>query len=269
MAINFEVISLLPEIVESGLKEGVVGRALQNGAMTLKTRNPRQFTNDIHHTVDDRPYGGGDGMVMLAQPLVDSLKSLREERNNSKDYVIYLSPRGRVLNDQRARAFAKKGETLVLVCGRYGGIDQRFINSYVDEEVSIGDYVLSGGELAAAVFIDCVTRLCDDVLGNKDSKDSDSFAQGLLEAPLFTRPAETLGQRVPEFLSSGDHQRIDKTRWAVALAQTLVRRPELHPTTDAKEVKKALDILSDCSEEELSTLALNVQDLQILREQWL
>lgn len=219
---KIDVATLFPDMFAS-LDYGVVGRAKKNNAINITLWNPRDFTEDKTGRVDDRPYGGGPGMVMQVQPLRDTLKRIKQS-NAGK--VIYLSPQGKLLTQAALNDFVKQPE-LVLICGRYEGIDERFIAHDVDEEWSIGDYVLSGGELPAMVLIDSIARLLPDVLGDPESASQDSFCDGLLEYPHYTRPEEIDGQRVPDVLLSGNHHAIEKWRKEQALLKTTVKRPDL------------------------------------------
>lgn len=230
---KFDVITLFPEMIDMAVSHGVLGQALKSDLVSISSHNPREFAFDNHRTVDDRPFGGGDGMIMLAEPLEKTIQKVKH--NNSK--VIYLSPQGQVFNDRLARQLATE-EHLVLVCGRYGGIDQRVINHYVDLEISIGDYVLSGGELGALVVIDSVSRFIPGVLGHEDSADKDSFSEGLLEHPNFTRPRHYLGQDVPEVLLSGNHKVIADWKLKVSALVTLCKRPDLFKKYIQEENKK-------------------------------
>ncbi|MGZ3772302.1 MAG: tRNA (guanosine(37)-N1)-methyltransferase TrmD [Bdellovibrio sp.] len=231
--LQIDVITLFPEMIENAVSYGVLGQALKNKLLSIKAHTPRDFAEDRHRTVDDRPFGGGDGMIMLAETLEKALQKVKH--NNSK--IIYLSPQGKILSDEKARTFAKE-EQLVFICGRYGGIDQRIINSYVDEELSIGDYVLSGGELGALVSIDALSRFIPGVLGHGDSAYQDSFSDGLLEHPNFTRPRSYLGQDVPEILLSGNHKLIDDWKKKVSALVTFKKRPDLFIEYIRKENEK-------------------------------
>jgi tRNA (guanine37-N1)-methyltransferase len=204
---------------------GVTGRAVKNGLLELQTWNPRDFTHDKHNTVDDRPYGGGPGMLMMVQPLRDAIHAAKAAIGDSVK-VIYLSPQGRKLTQQGVEELAKS-DSLVLVCGRYEGIDERIIQTEVDEEWSIGDYVLSGGELPAMALIDSVSRLVPGVLGKKASAEQDSFSDGLLDCPHYTRPESLDGLDVPAVLLSGNHEHIRRWRLQQSLGRTLLRRPDL------------------------------------------
>ncbi len=222
---KFQVISLFPEMILSGLKEGIVSSAIHKKLLSIDCLNPRKFATDVHHTVDDRPYGGGDGMVMLAEPLEQSIEHYRSLATEP-EYLIYLSARGEVFSDQMARELAAK-KSLTLICGRYGGVDQRFLSKNNIHEICIGDYILSGGELGALVLIDAVSRHIPGVLGNDESASADSFADGLLEAPSFTRPKEWHNLEVPSVLLNGDHKKIHQWREHLALLSTAQNRPDL------------------------------------------
>ena len=217
------VVTVFPQMLDAVTDVGVSGRAVREGLLTVTAVNPRDFTQDRHRSVDDRPYGGGPGMVMRPEPLV---AALTEARAHAPGPVIYLSPQGTRFDDRRARRYAAL-PGMVLLAGRYEGIDERVIRSCVDEELSIGDYVLSGGELAALVVIDAVARLLPGALGHADSAQEDSFADGLLDCPHYTRPEQFAGQAVPPVLLSGDHAAIRRWRLQQALLRTRERRPEL------------------------------------------
>ncbi|MFV7769261.1 MULTISPECIES: tRNA (guanosine(37)-N1)-methyltransferase TrmD [Shewanella] len=219
------VVTLFPEMFRAVTDFGVTGRAVSNGLLELQTWNPRDFTHDKHRTVDDRPYGGGPGMLMMVQPLRDAIHAAKAAAGN-KAKVIYLSPQGRKLTQQGVEELAKS-ERLILVCGRYEGIDERIIQTEVDEEWSIGDYVLSGGELPAMTLIDSVSRLVPGVLGKQASAEQDSFSDGLLDCPHYTRPESLDGIDVPAVLLSGNHEHIRRWRLQQSLGRTLLRRPEL------------------------------------------
>lgn len=219
------VVSLFPEMFAAVSDCGITGRAVQQGRVSLAFSNPRDFTRDRHRTVDDRPFGGGPGMVMKAEPLHQAIGQAREQAGGAAR-VVYLSPQGQRLSHQRVLELAQL-PALVLVAGRYEGIDERAIAADVDEEVSIGDYVLTGGELAAMVVMDAVIRQLPGALGHALSAEEDSFADGLLDCPHFTRPEVWQGRDVPEVLLSGDHQRIRRWRLKQALGRTLERRPDL------------------------------------------
>jgi tRNA (guanine37-N1)-methyltransferase len=221
---RFDVVTLFPDLFGVLLDQGVTGRALMRGVAELHLWNPRDYAHDRHRTVDDRPYGGGPGMLMKVEPLRDAIAAARAESPRSR--VAYLSPQGRVL-DQAAMVDLATRPGLILVAGRYEGVDERLIEGHIDEEWSIGDYVLSGGELAAMVVIDAVIRLLPGALGHVDSATQDSHTGGLLDCPHYTRPPEIEGRRVPEVLIGGDHAAIARWRLQQALGRTLQRRPDL------------------------------------------
>ena len=221
----FGVVSLFPDMFAPFTQQGVIGRAVKSGTLSVDTFNPRDFTHDRHRTVDDRPYGGGPGMLMMVKPLTDAIQAAKKVGGeNSK--VIYLSPQGKPLDQAGAQRLANIDRT-ILICGRYEGIDERVIERHVDEEISIGDCVLSGGELPAMVLMDAVARLVPGVLGHKASAVEDSFTDGLLDCPHYTRPEILDGQKVPEVLLSGDHEKIRQWRLMQSLGRTLQRRPDL------------------------------------------
>lgn len=219
------VVTLFPEMFRAVTDFGVTGRAVSKGLLEMQTWNPRDFTHDKHKTVDDRPYGGGPGMLMMVQPLRDAIHAAKAAAGKEAK-VIYLSPQGRKLTQQGVEELAKSS-SLVLVCGRYEGVDERIIQTEVDEEWSIGDYVLSGGELPAMTLIDSVSRLVPGVLGKKASAEQDSFSDGLLDCPHYTRPESMDGLDVPAVLLSGNHEHIRRWRLQQSLGRTLLRRPEL------------------------------------------
>ncbi|MGX9462755.1 tRNA (guanosine(37)-N1)-methyltransferase TrmD [Shewanella sp. A14] len=219
------VITLFPEMFRAVTDFGVTGRAVKNGLLELQTWNPRDFTHDRHNTVDDRPYGGGPGMLMMVQPLRDAIHAAKAAAGD-RAKVIYLSPQGRKLDQQGVTELAKS-HSLILVCGRYEGVDERIIQTEIDEEWSIGDYVLSGGELPAMTLIDSVARLVPGVLGKQASAEQDSFSDGLLDCPHYTRPEQLDGLDVPAVLLSGDHEKIRLWRLQQSIGRTFLRRPEL------------------------------------------
>ena len=219
------LISLFPEMFDSLTEYGVSGRAFKNGLLQCKCFNPREYTEDRHQTVDDRPYGGGPGMVMMIEPLRKAISAARQWAGEEA-VVVYLSPQGQVLNQGAVNRFAKQ-QSLILIAGRYEGIDQRLIELEVDEEWSIGDYVLSGGELPAMVLMDALIRQIPGALGHSDSASQDSFAEGLLDCPHYTRPDDYEGHPVPEVLLSGDHEKIRRWRLQQSLLLTQQKRPDL------------------------------------------
>ena len=235
---HFDVITLFPEMVGTIAEFGVVGRAQRNGLVSLGFENPRDHTSDVHRTVDDRPYGGGPGMVMKYEPLAAAIAAARK-RSPAGSPVVYLSPQGEVFDQARARQYAEL-PGLVLLAGRYEGVDERLIGRYVDEELSLGDFVLSGGEVGAMAVIDAVVRLLPGVLGDDESAAQDSFMDGLLDCPHYTRPEEIEGHNVPEVLTSGDHAEIARWRLKQALGRTFERRPDLIEKLELNEEQQAL-----------------------------
>ena len=217
------IVTIFPQMFDSFVCEGMTRRALETGQLQLEFRNPRDFTEDNHRQVDDRPYGGGPGMVMMAEPLNQAIGSARAA---VRGRVIYLSPQGRQLKQKRARELASEAG-LVLLAGRYEGVDERVLEAEIDEEISIGDYVLSGGELPAMVLIEALVRYLPGVLGNEDSVKSDSFSAGLLDWPHYTRPEVYGEHQVPSVLLSGHHEEIRRWRMKQALGRTWQKRPEL------------------------------------------
>ena len=225
---NIYLITLFPELIQQATSFGVLGRAIKQQQLTLQCFNPRDYTEDKHRTVDDRPYGGGPGMLMKVEPLYKAIMAAKDAAGDTPPAkVVYLSPQGQKLNQQLLVDSAAAEQDLILIAGRYEGIDERIIESLVDEEWSIGDYVLSGGEFAAMVVVDGITRLLPGVLGDDESALQDSFMQGLLDYPHYTRPEQVNGQSVPGVLLSGDHQAIQRWRLKQALGRTWLRRPDL------------------------------------------
>ncbi len=226
---RYDVITLFPEMFAALTGSGITRRARDRGLYDIAFHNPRDFTSDPHRTVDDRPYGGGPGMVMLAEPLAKSIRQARAAQaatRGASARVVYLSPQGRRL-DQRAVLEFVEQPGLILLCGRYEGVDQRLIDREVDVEVSLGDFVLSGGELAAMVLLDAIVRQLPGALNDADSAQEDSFADGLLDCPHYTRPEVYENERVPEVLMSGNHAMIRRWRLKQSLGQTWLRRPDL------------------------------------------
>lgn len=219
------IISLFPEMFKAITEFGVTGRAVKQNLLEVRCYNPRDFTFDKHKTVDDRPYGGGPGMLMMVQPLRDAIRQAKAEAGDGVK-VIYLSPQGRKLDQTGVKTLAQN-EKMILVCGRYEGIDERVIQTEIDEEWSIGDYVLTGGEIPAMALIDATARFIPGVLGKQASAEEDSFATGLLDCPHYTRPEVLDGLTVPPVLMSGNHEQIRKWRLQQSLQRTWLRRPEL------------------------------------------
>jgi tRNA (guanine37-N1)-methyltransferase len=232
------LITLFPEMFAAVTDYGISSRSVKEGLLEIASYNPRDFTEDRHQTVDARPYGGGPGMVMMIEPLRRAISAAREWTDENP-LVVYLSPQGKVLNQVAVNGFASQ-QSLILIAGRYEGIDERLIQMEVDEEWSIGDYVLSGGELPAMVLIDALIRQIPGALGHQDSADQDSFANGLLDCPHYTRPEQQDGQQVPEVLLSGDHERIRRWRLQQSLVRTQQRRPDLLDRLELNKEQQAL-----------------------------
>jgi tRNA (guanine37-N1)-methyltransferase len=241
--IRFDVITLFPEMFGAVSASGITSRALQAGLWSLKTWNPRDFTSDNYRTVDDRPYGGGPGMVMLAEPLEKALDAAGGK-------VIYLSPQGGKLDHRKVMELSKES-SMTLLCGRYEGVDGRLLDKRVDEEISIGDFVLSGGELAAMTLIDAVVRQLPGALGDDASAVEESFADGLLDCPQYTRPETYAGVKVPEVLMSGHHENIRRWRLKQALGRTWLRRPDL--LAARKLSKEEQKLLEEFQREQMTT----------------
>lgn len=235
---KIDVISLFPPMFEAVTTHGISGRAVKNGLLTFRVWNPRDYTDDRHRSVDDRPYGGGPGMVMMAEPIERAIKAARNGQTPGAK-VLYLSPQGRRLDHAGVVSLSKR-EGLILLAGRYEGIDERLFETEVDEEWSIGDYVLTGGELAAMVVIDAITRQLPGALGDADSAQQDSFTEGLLDYAHYTRPEVYAGRKVPEILLSGDHEKIRRWRMKQSLGRTWLRRPDLLERLSLNDEQKRL-----------------------------
>jgi tRNA (guanine37-N1)-methyltransferase len=239
-ALEFGLVTLFPEMFNAFSDYGVSGRAVREGLVSVQCWNPRDFTHDRHRTVDDRPFGGGPGMLMKVQPLRDAIAAAKAASEKPAK-VIYLSPQGRKL-DQQGVNLLSQSERLILVCGRYEGIDERLIETDIDEEWSLGDFVLSGGELAAMTFMDAISRLVPGVLGHQQSSVEDSFFDGLLDCPHYTRPEVLDDLGVPDVLMSGHHENIRKWRAKQAIGRTWQRRPDL---LEGRELSKQQQTLLD------------------------
>lgn len=221
---HFDVVTLFPQMIYDVCRYGVLGRALDTGICSIDCWNPRDYSSDRYNTVDDRPYGGGPGMVMMIEPMAGAIRAAKAQHAD-KRRVIYLSPQGRKVTHRQFSKLTDSG--LILVCGRYEGVDERLIDAQIDEQWSIGDYVLAGGELPAMVIIEAITRLQPGALGNSASAGQDTFSNELLDCPQFTRPAQYDGENVPEVLLSGNHREIDRWRLKQSLGRTSEKRPDL------------------------------------------
>ena len=225
----FDIMTLFPDLVERVLSESIIGRAVKNGVIEINYHNIRDFSEDKHRKVDDTPYGGGKGMLMAAPPIYNCYKHIIDSRPDidGKRCVVYMSPAGVLLNHQRAVELSGF-EHIIILCGHYEGVDRRIVDDIVDMEISIGDYVLTGGEIPACILVDCVARLADGVLAAPECYENESVSSGLLEYPQYTRPYEFRGVTVPDVLISGHHENIDKWRLEQAIALTKERRPDLY-----------------------------------------
>ena len=248
---SFDVMTLFPDMVVGVLSESIIGRAQSAGIIEVKCHNIRDYSKDKHRKTDDTPYGGGMGMVMTCQPIYDCYREIRDEIPEGNSVrVIYMSPKGRVFNHDIARELSEY-DNLIFLCGHYEGVDQRVLDEIVDEDMSIGDYVLTGGELPACIIIDAVSRLKEGVLSDSECYENESLASGILEYPQYTKPREFLGREVPAVLLSGDHAKIDRFRLEEAVIVTKERRPELlaaHPEIEESlkpKAKRAKRVKSD------------------------
>lgn len=221
---RFDILTLFPQMTDNIFSYSIIGRAAAQGLIELYSHNIRDYSTDKHRRVDDTPYGGGKGMLMGPQPIYDCYKAVKGDRQNVR--TIYMSPQGKLFDHKKALEL-KEYQNIIILCGHYEGVDQRIIDEIVDEEISVGDYVLTGGELAAAIVVDAVSRLCDGVLADKECYEKESIAGGLLEYPQYTRPYEFHGVCVPEVLNSGHHANIDAWRLEKAVEKTLAVRPDL------------------------------------------
>jgi len=232
---RFDILTLFPAMFSSPFETSILGKAIEKKLIEIRIVNIRDFTSDKHHVVDDTPYGGGQGMVMKVEPIARAIEWAKS--GNPSAWTIYLTPQGRPFNQERAEALSSKSH-LILLCGRYEGVDERVREMFVDEEVSIGDYVLTGGELAAMVMVDALSRLLPGVLGSDQSAEEDSFSESLLEYPQYTRPIDFRGHGVPEVLVSGNHEAIFQWRRKEALRRTVKRRPDLLAKANLSETDK-------------------------------
>lgn len=235
---RFDVITLFAEMFDAISQQGISRRALQNGLYSLNFWNPRDYTHDRHKTVDDRPYGGGPGMLMIYPPLKDTFNAIEQSLEGEKPYVVYLSPQGQPLTQKKVEELAQRPQ-LTLLCGRYEGIDERVLQRFVDEEICVGDFVVSGGELPAMMMMDAMIRLLPGALGHHLSAQQDSFSDGLLDCPHYTRPEEVDGMKVPSVLLEGNHAKIDAWREQQKWLRTHTRRPDLieklAPTSEQRQ----------------------------------
>ena len=229
---RFDIMTLFPELVDTVLASSIIGRAQKSGAITVATHQIRDYSEDKHRRVDDTPYGGGKGMLMAAQPIFRTYEAVLEQSASDQPMrrrVIYLTPTGQVLTQQRAQELSRNYDQLILLCGHYEGVDRRLVDEIVDEEISIGDYVLTGGEIPACILVDCVARLTEGVLAAPECYENESISSGLLEYPQYTRPVDYHGMQVPPVLLSGDHKKIEAWRHEAALELTRRQRPDLLP----------------------------------------
>jgi tRNA (guanine-N1)-methyltransferase len=225
---RFDILTLFPELITTVLNESIIGRACKSGILDIHSHNIRDYSKDKHRRVDDTPYGGGMGMVMAAPPICDCHAAVKAlDTQAVRTHTIYMSPQGKVLTQKRAYELASDYDRLIILCGHYEGIDSRVIDEIIDDEISIGDYVLTGGEIAACVLVDCVGRLVDGVLADSECHEKESISCGLLEYPQYTRPFEFNGHEVPDVLLSGNHAEIERWRLRTALAKTIKNRPDL------------------------------------------
>lgn len=222
---RIDILTLFPEMCERVFSESIIGRSVAKGLIEINAHNIRDYASNKHHNVDDTPYGGGMGMLMMAQPIYDCYQAVCEQ-TNAKPYLIYMSPQGKVLTQEKVKELAKM-DNIALLCGHYEGVDERVVEAIVDEEISIGDYVLTGGELPALVLTDSVARMLPGVLANDEAMEKESHYNGLLEYPQYTKPAEWNGMKVPDVLLSGHHANIEKWRAEQSLKRTKERRPDL------------------------------------------
>lgn len=245
--LNFEVLTLFPSILAGPLNESIMKRAREKGLLRVTIRNIRDYSEDKHKTADDSPYGGGSGMVLKPEPIFNTFGAMKAEYAGEEFFTILLSPQGSVFNQQQAKRLSEERRRIVLLCGHYEAVDERVIQTLVDKELSIGDYVLTGGELAALIVIDASARLLPGVLGDEESASRDSFSGGLLDYPHYTRPADFRGMKVPEVLLSGNHDLIAKWRHRESLKATRMKRPDLLETADLSAEDQ--EILVDLSNE--------------------
>lgn len=235
---RFDIMTLFPDMMNTVFDESIIGRARKNGIIDIECHNIRDYSENKHRKVDDTPYGGGMGMLMAAPPISNCYEAI-VKKLGEKPYTVYVSPKGRTFTHTVAKELREKGKIAIL-CGHYEGVDQRILDEIVDEEISIGDFVLTGGELAAAIIVDSVSRLVDGVLADSECYEKESIANGLLEFPQYTRPYEFHGVKVPDVLISGNHANIETWRFERSLELTRIRRPDLYEKIDPEEKKKEL-----------------------------
>lgn len=266
---KFHVVSIFPEMIEGAIRFGVTAQGIKKKLVEVTVLDPRQFTKDVHQSVDDKPFGGGDGMLMLAEPLAQSVEKIKESRGFGRQLkVIYLSPQGALFDQKKAQEMHDSANEFILICGRYAGVDQRFIDQYVDEELSVGNYILSGGELAALIVMEACFRFVPGVLGHQSSRTEDSLSDGLnglLEAPQWTRPQVWRDQSVPELLVEGHHLKIHNWKRRMSLVMTALKRPDLLPEYFVNEV--ALGSLEDLwvNWSDLDGLDLPKEQIELVR----
>jgi tRNA (guanine37-N1)-methyltransferase len=248
MCVRFDIVTIFPSIIHAYLGESILKRAVQKKLLDVKVHDLRDYTTDRHRTVDDSPYGGGSGMVLKIEPMFNAINAIGSDGEERRR--ILLSPQGRTYNQAVAEELSKEKRRLLLICGRYEGIDERVRETLIDEEISIGDYIMTGGELASLVIIDSIARLCPGVLGDDESAKEESFSWGILDYPHYTRPPEFMGHGVPDMLLSGNHAKITEWRRREALKRTLEKRPDLLKTAAlSAEDKRMLQEL--CSQKEI------------------
>ena len=236
---RIDILTLFPEMCERVLSESVIGKARKNGFVEVRCHNIRDYSEDKHRRVDDTPYGGGMGMLMAPPPIYNCYTAVTEDvKEGERVKTVYMSPRGTVLNEGVAKRIASECDRLIILCGHYEGVDQRIIDEIIDEEISIGDYVLTGGEIPACILVDCVSRLCEGVLSEAECHEVESFEDDLLEYPQYTRPIEFMGRRVPDILLSGHHAKIAEWRLERAEEITRERRPDLYEKYAARKAAK-------------------------------
>ncbi len=223
---RIDILTLFPDMVEAVLGESIIGRAAAAGILDIRVHNIRSYSEDKHRRVDDTPYGGGMGMLLAAPPIYNCFRAITADSAKKKPHTVYMSPQGKVLTQKKAESLASL-DRLIILCGHYEGIDERIIEEIVDEEISVGDYVLTGGELPACILTDCVARLVEGVLSDSECHKIESISCGMLEYPQYTRPPEFRGKKVPAVLTGGNHAEIDKWRYEEALKRTLKKRPDL------------------------------------------